>query len=658
MSEDSKRDRRLFGALLFAACVLTYANGLSGAFTYDDKAIVRDNPRIRSPESVGQIFGTSYFGGPIGTGSAYRPALLLSFAAQWWIHGGDAFLFHAGNVLLHTAATLLLWRLLLALAPPAAASAAALLFAVHPVHVEAVTSIVGRGEVQSAVFVFLYLLAALRLGRRRRAWGTLAFALVCYASGVLTKEGAAVAPALAFLVLMTRAEGNIGGRIRSAFARGWLLYASSAAVLLGVLALRARVLGGALRDPATSIFELENPLAPLSALARVGNAAVVLVRYAGRTAFPLLLTADESAWSMPVSGVLSAPVVGAVVLLAAAAILSLWRFEAAPVAAFGFLFFCVAFLPTANVLFPIGTVFAERLAYLPSAGLCLILGAVVAGGGAGFAGLSRARLLALCALALLFAGRAALRNTVWRTDEALFGNSVRVAPGSAKAWYNDGLIAVERKDPLRGRESARRANEIYKNYWDAFAVQGHAEKDLGLLAEAEASYARSVEIFPGYENGWFGLGSVREARGNLSGAEEAYERGLKQKPDSLPLAFHLAEVRAALGRETAGEAWNRAVSISPGSVSSRLRYAVWLSKNGREAEARRQWREALRREPGNLEALRGLAESSARDGLPLAAFLAREKIWRLTQTADDTAALDSAARSCPGCDIRRRRLPS
>ena len=130
---------------------------------------MRDNPRIRSPESVGQIFGTSYFGGPTGTGSAYRPALLLSFAAQWWIHGGDVFLFHVGNVLLHTAATLLLWRLLLALAAPPGACAAALLFAVHPVHVEAVTSIVGRGEVQSAVFVLLYLLAALRIGERRSA---------------------------------------------------------------------------------------------------------------------------------------------------------------------------------------------------------------------------------------------------------------------------------------------------------------------------------------------------------------------------------------------------------------------------------------------------------------------------------------------------------
>ncbi|HEV2062921.1 MAG TPA: hypothetical protein VGS00_00035 [Thermoanaerobaculia bacterium] len=655
----SKRDRLLFAGLLLAACCLTYANGLSGAFAYDDKAIVRDNPRIRSPEAVEQIFATSYFGGPPGTGSAYRPLLLLSFAVQWWIHGADAVLFHAGNVLLHAVATLLLWRLLLSLAlPPPGSCAAALLFAVHPIHVEAVTSIVGRGEIQAAVFVLLYLGSALRVGERRKTAFALGLALVSYAAGVLTKEGAAVAPALAFLLFLARAEGGLASRVRFAFARGWPLYAASGAALLGIFALRARVLGGALRGPATSIYELENPLAPLPALARIGNAAVVLVRYAGRVLVPLGLSADESAWSLPVLALRSPIVIGAIVLFAAAAAASLWRLPAARCAAFGFLFFCVAFLPTANVLFPIGTVFAERLAYLPSAGLCLVLGALLAGAASDLAGVSRARRSALLAVTLLFAGRAAVRNTVWRTDEALFSNSVRTAPRSAKAWYNDGFIAIERRNPGHARESERRATEIYGNYWDAFAVKGHAERDLGLLSEAEASYARSVELNPGYENGWFGLGGVREARGDLQGAEVALDSGLLQKPDSLPLAFHLARVRSALGRASAEEDWRRALAISPGSVAARLQFAAWLASHGRPGEARGQWREGLRREPTNLEALRALAESSARGALPLSAYLAREKLWRLTRAADDKAALDSSARSCSACELRWRRLPS
>ena len=127
-----ERLRLPWALLLLGACALAYANGLTGAFTYDDKAIVRDNFRLRSPERVVDLFTTQYFGGAKGTGTAYRPLLLLSFAAQWWIHGADPVPFHVVNLLWHAAATLLLARLFLRLAPPPVAVGAALLFAVHP----------------------------------------------------------------------------------------------------------------------------------------------------------------------------------------------------------------------------------------------------------------------------------------------------------------------------------------------------------------------------------------------------------------------------------------------------------------------------------------------------------------------------------------------
>jgi len=199
---DGRRLRLPWALLLLGACALAYANGLTGAFTYDDKAIVRDNVRLRSPERVVDLFTTQYFGGPPGTGTAYRPLLLLTFAAQWWIHGGDPVPFHAVNLLWHAAATLLLAALLLRLAPAPVAVGAALLFAVHPVHVEAVTSIVGRGETLAATLVLGCLLCALRfVDREPRRWWAYAGALLLYFLGNLTKESAAIAPALLFLIL-------------------------------------------------------------------------------------------------------------------------------------------------------------------------------------------------------------------------------------------------------------------------------------------------------------------------------------------------------------------------------------------------------------------------------------------------------------------------
>src|SRR6266540_2224002 len=327
----TKRDKWQWAAVLIAACILTYANGLGGGFTYDDKAIVRDNPRIRSPGNVPQIFATSYFGGPRGAGTGYRPVLLLSYAVQWWIHGRQAVAFHAVNVLLHAGATLLLAALFLRIAiPPAAAFAGTLLFAVAPIHVEAVTSLVGRGEVLAAVFTLLYLhlalrhfrlsapglaasdalaapchpFASLRAGSEERRMtrrfphplsrlAVLLAALLCYALAVLTKESGSSAPALALLLFVFVEEGGLRERLGRAFVRGFPVFCGSGAALAGIFLLRRWVLGGFIKSPGTGIFEVENALFPLDPLPRAVNACVILFRYLGRTVFPLHLSADE-----------------------------------------------------------------------------------------------------------------------------------------------------------------------------------------------------------------------------------------------------------------------------------------------------------------------------------------------------------------------------
>jgi len=520
------RSPELLRALLLClACLAAYANGLTGTFTYDDKAIVRDNPRIRSPRRAAEIFSTPYFGGPRGQGSAYRPVLLASFAAQWWLHGKNALAFHVVNLLLHAGATLLLLRLLGTIGiPPPAAFLSALFFAVAPIHVEAVTSLVGRGETLAAVFVLGFLLSALSSvsvstsaetgpgrGPRpvRRALWFLA-ALLLYGLGVLTKESAAVAPGLLFLLLAASASGGLLARVGAAFRRGWPVYAGGAVVLASTFALRAWVLGGLLRAPGWGIFEVENPLAALAAPRRVSNALLLLLRYAGRTVFPLFLSADESAWSIPMRPAGSALGIAAGLLLGALVVVSLVRLrEGSPSPyALGTLFFLLAFLPTANVLYPIGTIFGERVAYLPSAGLCLALGALCAGDASSFGQLRRPAVVAAAVIATLFSVRTVIRNPAWWTDWSIFANSLRTAPESAKAHYNWAYVCAESERREEAHEHYAKAAAIYGAYWDAWAGKGRMERELGRLSEAEASYGRALAAYPSYENGFFGLGLV------------------------------------------------------------------------------------------------------------------------------------------------------
>jgi tetratricopeptide (TPR) repeat protein len=671
----TKRQRWGWAAVLVAASIIAYANGLGGGFTYDDKAIVRDNPRIRSPGNVSQIFTTSYFGGPRGSGTVYRPVLLLSYAVQWWIHGKQAVAFHAANVLLHCGATLLLAALFLSIAiAPAAALAGALFFAVAPIHVEAVTSLVGRGEVLAAVFALLYLHLALRHFRRPPSafrLPTLLATVFCYALAVLTKESASSAPALAFLlfVFVFVEEGRLWERLGRAFVRGLPVLLGSSVALASVFLLRRWVLGGFLKAPGTGVFEVENALYPLDAIPRAINACVILFRYVGRTFLPLHLSADESAWSIEVVPARSPLAIGAVLLAAGLTVAALRRLSSRSPLALGFLFFCAALLPVSNLLFPIGTIFAERLAYLPSAGLCLAVGAVIAGSasrrdplggpcgppsslnpGGGpcgpptpLAAVASRRRWILAAAVLLLGARTIVRNSVWWSDEGLFLNLVRTSPDSAKAHYDIAYVWAEERQYLRAREQYELATEIYEDYWDAWAGKGRVEKEMGFLSDAEESYRQALESNDDYENGYFGLGLVYEARGDPAAAEETYRKGLTKKKDSLPLAYRLAMVRSRLPWPEALEDWRRALALGPSTPSVHADFAGWLMRSGKTEDAVREARHALLLDPGYLPPLRLLADRDARSGLAFAEGLAREKIFRLSRSPEDRALLERVA---------------
>src|SRR5262249_45281511 len=154
---------------------------------------------------------------------------------------------------------------------------------------------------------------------------------------------------------------------------------------------RRQVLGGFVKAAGTGVFELENVLDPLEPPARAVNACVVLLRYVGRIVFPLHLSADESAWSIEPVETFSAVAIAAGMLLSPLPALPVPKLASRSPAAFGFLFFVLAILPASNLILPIGTVFAERLAYLPAAGLCLAAGVLGAGSAGSWTGMTARR---------------------------------------------------------------------------------------------------------------------------------------------------------------------------------------------------------------------------------------------------------------------------
>jgi tetratricopeptide (TPR) repeat protein len=597
--------------------LLPFLNSLTADFTYDDKAIIRDNTRIASVGQVGEVFTSHYFGGPLATAKNFRPVVLLTYAVQRWTTGKDPFPFHVVNVFLHAGTTLLFAAWLLALGMPRAPSlAAAALFAVVPIHVEAVTGLVGRAELLVAFLVFLAALLFRRATDGARLVAVpYAGALVACLLAVFTKENAVVLPGVVVLgELLRRDTGEpLGTRLRrKAFPAAGLL--APLAALLGV---RLFALGG-LVSRKEAFFELDNPLAPLPGLLRAANGVWLLLRYVAKTFVPLGLSADHSANALDLITSLADPRAAAGLAgVAAFAAAGLGCLRRQPLVSLGTAFALGAFLPTSNVLFPIGTIYGDRLAYLPSAGLLAAATGLVATLPA-LSGGFRTALLAIGVVT--YAGGTVARNEVFRDDDALFADMVEKVPRSARAWYNVGWLAQQRGESVVARTSLGKAVTLFPRYYDGWALLGRIAWKEKRWGDARAGYGRAVEIKPDYENGWWGLAKVEEESGRIVEAERVYADALRRFPRSHPLLHHRAAFLHDRGRlEEARKAWGETVAVSRGSVPTRLGLARTLMALGLEQDAIREARRALAASPGSVEARLFLAERYEAGGNAIAA---------------------------------------
>ncbi|HYL86685.1 MAG TPA: tetratricopeptide repeat protein [Candidatus Angelobacter sp.] len=549
------RERLIIG-LLFATVMLVYGNALRDGFTMDDELYITSNPQVTSP-SLRTAFA------PNQVSNVFRPVTFATFAINWRWSGPQPFSYHLLNLLLHAAVTILFFFVLQAVFSPAPgattiALVAAWLFAVHAIHVEAVTSIVGRSELLAAGF----LLAAWLLHLRNRYVG----ALLCFALALLSKESAVVF--LGLVLVGDYARGEWKARLR---------YAGIASMTLLYLGVLWRAQGG--RFGQKEIAALDNPLAAIPAGWRILNALRVAWKYVGLQMYPAKLSCDYSFNQIPVYLDWRHTLPAA---MAAAAAIGAWvwavrKRRAGLVLAGGI--YLAAFATTSNIFTPTGTILGERLAYLPSAGFCVLVAV-------GWSWLrERRRTIALGALAAVIAAlaiRTIVRNFDWKDNPTLWATAVQAAPGSAKAhsnlsvaYINAGKFDLARKEAqeaLRIKPDYPGAIESYgllecwqRNYqeggrmlekalrmstrsnpdYDYMAVNyaallmqtGHTDGALELLN-------REIAESPSYARAWSNRAVIRYQRGDMAGARGDADVAVKLDPDSVQAKNLLQLLRA------------------------------------------------------------------------------------------------------------------
>jgi hypothetical protein len=185
--------------LVAAIC---YTNSIYGQLFFDDKYAINRNQDVTDWHSpVSDIFTHDYWGMPISDPSShksYRPLVTLLFKLNHYIHGLQPVGYHICNILFHVCNTALVnmigrriftYVIEHSIDVANAASMAALMFAVHPIHTEAVSSVVGRAEVMCCFFFLMSLYMGMRAAQPNHTkWGAVAMSLVHMVAAMLCKE--------------------------------------------------------------------------------------------------------------------------------------------------------------------------------------------------------------------------------------------------------------------------------------------------------------------------------------------------------------------------------------------------------------------------------------------------------------------------------------
>ena len=299
----------------------------------------------------------------------YRPITILGFAIQWTLGGGSPFVFHATSILLYAlcaVGVLLLARQILS---PAAAWFAGAIFAVHPVHVEAVANVVGQSELlagASLVFGAWWYLRARNAGvLSPRDVGVVAG---LYALGLLSKESAIVLPALLAAAELTVLR-KPGGRTHTSV---WLpTLAALVLVAVGALFLRRQVIGTWLGD---------SPVPALNALSRGERILTMLAasrEWVRLLFWPSLLSFSYSPPYLAIVTTPSAQILPGVALVLAMIVSIAVGLRRAPAIAFGVMWLAIALVPVSNVFFATGVFIAERTLFAPSVGVAVAVAGLV-----------------------------------------------------------------------------------------------------------------------------------------------------------------------------------------------------------------------------------------------------------------------------------------
>jgi protein O-mannosyl-transferase len=486
-------------AFLSGLVVIAYSTSLGNGFVWDDNEQIVMNPDLRGEAPWSRLFASDVWGhahpSQPGHTNYYRPLQMVAYRVTGDWFGMKAQSLHLLSIAFALAAVLAAFAVYLRLTKRVAiAFAAAALFAVHPMHSEAVDWISALPELGCATFFLIgfgFFLSTYAPNtdsgtterRFSKRWLWLCLSIVTFAVALLWKETAVVFPALVAAYVLCIETGTVATKLRSSAkfsAPFWV-------VLAGYLALRFRILG--FLSTSQRIWALNDFQVAL-------NDFHLLAMYWWKLAIPIPLNAYYL--FSPVRSIFDPRAVIGILFLLIAFTGIMYALRHAPLAGFAAVWVFIALLPVMNIYAVGRNVFAERYLYFPSVGFCLLVAII--------ASLSINRLPKkshLPASAILLAGvifwfswETFTRNPDWHDDATLFHQTLAVSPDAPFVHFMVAAAESENPAELQSAESHYlRAIDLAQEEspQDLLDLE-RSEEGLASLYADDGDYAHALQV--------------------------------------------------------------------------------------------------------------------------------------------------------------------
>ncbi|XP_055389072.1 protein O-mannosyl-transferase TMTC4 [Condylostylus longicornis] len=526
----------LIDIILILFCFVCYFESLDGDFVFDDIVAIVKNKDVTTPyqSSISDIFYHDFWGQNISDSNShksYRPLTTLMFRIEYSYFKLGSFHMKFINLLLHCINTCLVYWIFRNVARTKNKNLelyAAIIFAVHPIHTEAVCGIVGRAELMYCLCFLISLLIFDALEDQKSLmdnWLKMFILIFVSFMGLFFKENAiTILPTCIMydIVLRTNLLQDLQIRLhvkKIVLKRFGILLIITCCQLYGRLYIQ--------NFESPKFKTMDNPVAfNDNFFTRVLSQNHLYVLNFWILLNPLWLSFD---WALG-----SLKLVTSVMDIRCITFIIFYYFLFKLLKTHSRLVFIslglliIPFLPAAGIL-KVGFVIAERILYVPSIGYCLLIVH-------GFINLEHH--LKNCKMILKIFGlfilivliiRTRQRAAEWMTENTLFVSGLKVCPDNAKIHYNVAKVAADQNNRKIALKHYHKAISLYPEYESALMNLGNLYREIGDYDAAEKYLKKSIEILEEFPQAWMNLGIVYHHKKKYNIALECYENALKYR---------------------------------------------------------------------------------------------------------------------------------